>query len=89
MRVDLRDVGVDASRHAADRRAIPDRVRSLVLWSPFARFLYAADQPFGMTEAGLEKYIDGFERFVGTGALVEVLAPSWAGDAAKRRWWGA
>ena len=65
----------------------PHRVRSLVLWSPFARFLYAADQPFGMTEAGLEKYIDGFERFVGTGALVEVLAPSWAGDAAKRRWW--
>ncbi len=65
----------------------PHRVRSLVLWSPFARFLHDSDQPFGMTEAGLAKYIDSFEHFVGTGALVEVLAPSWVGDAAKRRWW--
>src|ERR1700751_3518405 len=24
---------------------------------------------------------------VGTGALADVLAPSWAGDAGKRRWW--
>ena len=65
----------------------PHRVRSLVLWSPFARFLHDSDQPFGMTEAGLAKYIDDFEHHVGTGALVDLLAPSWVGDAAKRRWW--
>ena len=65
----------------------PHRVRSLVLWSPFARFVRAPDQPFGMPEPALAKYIDTFENTVGTGALVDLLAPSWAGDAAKRRWW--
>ena len=64
----------------------PHRVRSLVLSSPFARYTRAADQPFGMTEPALAKYIDIFEQNVGTGAVVEMLAPSWAGDAAKRRW---
>jgi class 3 adenylate cyclase len=65
----------------------PHRVRSLVLWSPFARFLRAPDQSFGMPEPTLARYVDGFEDAVGTGRLVDLLAPSWAGDAAKRRWW--
>src|SRR6185295_3668954 len=65
----------------------PHRVRSLVLCSPFARFLRASDQPFGMPESALVKYVDSFEHTVGTGAMVDLLAPSWAGDAAKRRWW--
>src|SRR6185295_5532003 len=65
----------------------PHRVRSLVLCSPFARFLRASDQPFGMPESALGKYVDSFEHTVGTGAMVDLLAPSWAGDAAKRRWW--
>ena len=34
----------------------PHRVRSLVLCSPFARFLRASDQPFGMPESALVKY---------------------------------
>ncbi|MCW2650348.1 MAG: putative adenylate/guanylate cyclase [Mycobacterium sp.] len=65
----------------------PQRVRSLVLCSPFARFLRAPDQPFGMPEPALVRYVDSFEHTVGTGALVDLLAPSWAGDAARRRWW--
>lgn len=65
----------------------PQRVRSLVLWSPFARYVRAPDQPFGMPESALAKYIDTFEQNVGTGAIVDLLVPSWAGDAAKRRWW--
>lgn len=65
----------------------PHRVRSLVVWSPLARFLRAPDQPFGIPEPTLAKYLDVFENGVGTGALVDVLAPSWAGDAGKRRWW--
>ena len=65
----------------------PHRVSSLVLCSPFARFLRAPDHPFGMPESALAKYLDGFEHTVGTGAIVDLLAPSWAGDAAKRRWW--
>ena len=65
----------------------PHRVRSLVLWSAFARFLRAADYPSGMPEASFTRYVDAFGENVGTSALVDVLAPSWAGDAAKRRWW--
>jgi class 3 adenylate cyclase len=65
----------------------PQRVRSLVLWSPFARYVRAPDHAFGIPEAVLTRYLDGFEAAIGTGAMVDVLAPSWARDAAKRRWW--
>ena len=36
-------------------------------------------------EPALVRYVDSFEHTVGTGAMVYLLAPSWAGDAAKRR----
>ena len=65
----------------------PERVRSLVLWSPFARFLAAADQPFGLPDAALEDYLDRFSDIVGTGLSLDRQAPSWAADLAKRRWW--
>lgn len=65
----------------------PQRVRSLVLWSPFVRYVRAPDHPFGIPESVLTRYLDGFEAAIGTGAMVDVLAPSWARDAAKRRWW--
>jgi class 3 adenylate cyclase len=65
----------------------PDRVRSVVLWSPFARMVAGADQPFGIPEVTLPKYIERFKERVGTGAAIERLAPSWAGDASRRRWW--
>jgi class 3 adenylate cyclase len=65
----------------------PQRVRSLVLWSPYARFLRADDYPCGMPEPAFTRYVDGFGDTVGTGAVVDNLAPSWAGDAGKRRWW--
>jgi class 3 adenylate cyclase len=66
----------------------PQRVRSLVLSSPYANFLRTPDQSFGLRESDLPQFLDAFGRNVGTGALVDVLAPSWSGDAAKRRWWG-
>src|SRR6476619_4332415 len=65
----------------------PHRVRSLVLFDSFARYERAPDQPFGMPESTLAKYLDGFERTVGNGGVVDKLAPSWVGDVAKRRWW--
>src|SRR6201993_821137 len=65
----------------------PQRVRSLVLWSPYARFLRADDYPCGMPEPTFSHYVDAFGGSVGTGGVVDVLAPSWAGDAGKRRWW--
>jgi class 3 adenylate cyclase len=65
----------------------PQRVRSLVLWSPYARFLRADDYPYGMPEPTFSRYVDAFGENIGTGAVVDTLAPSWAGDAGKRRWW--
>ena len=66
----------------------PHRVRSLVLWSPFAYYLRTPDQPFGMPEPAFERYVDAFGNSAGTGADVDLLAPSWRGDVAKRRWYG-
>jgi len=64
----------------------PQRVRSLVLWSPFARFARADDHPFGVPEPALATHVDRFGEVVGTEARTDSVAPSWAGDAAKRRW---
>ena len=66
----------------------PHRIRSLVLFSPFACYVRTPDHPFGMPEPALAKYIDSFEQTVGTGTILDLLAPSWSDDAAKRRWWG-
>ncbi|MDT5002680.1 MAG: hypothetical protein QOK12_4785 [Mycobacterium sp.] len=66
----------------------PQRVRSLVLWSPYPRFLRAPDYPDGMPEPIFTRYVDSFGDTAGTGAVADHLAPSWAGDAGKRRWWG-
>lgn len=65
----------------------PHRVNSLILFSPFACYVRAPDHPFGMPEPTLARYIDVFEQTVGAGGVVDVLAPSWSNDSAKRRWW--
>ncbi|BBY17755.1 adenylate/guanylate cyclase domain-containing protein [Mycolicibacterium litorale] len=65
----------------------PHRVRSLVLCSPFARYVRGPDHPVGMPEPVLARYLDVAAQAVGSGAVVDRLAPSWSGDAAKRRWW--
>jgi class 3 adenylate cyclase len=65
----------------------PDRVRSLILWSPHARFLRADDHPIGLPEPKLHQLLDAWEASVGTGANIDQFAPSWADDPAKRRWW--
>nr|WP_253851604.1 adenylate/guanylate cyclase domain-containing protein [Mycobacterium sp. 1423905.2] len=65
----------------------PHRVRSLVLWGAFSRFSRAPDYPCGMPEPALTRFTEHFSTILGSGAAIEVLAPSWAGDAALRRWW--
>jgi class 3 adenylate cyclase len=64
----------------------PQRVRSLVLWSPYAYFVRTPDQPFAIPEAALSKLSSVFGETAGTGAATQLLAPSWSADAAKRRW---
>src|SRR5277367_6204170 len=44
----------------------PQRVRSLVLWSPYARFLRADDYPYGMPEPAFSRYVEAFGDTVGT-----------------------
>jgi class 3 adenylate cyclase len=65
----------------------PEMVRSLALCGPYAHYLRDAEQPFGMPEPTMLQYVRSFEERTGTGGDMELLAPSWAGDAAKRRWW--
>lgn len=66
----------------------PQRIRSLLLSSPYANFLRTLDQSFGLPEPELARFNEAFGRNVETGAFVDVLAPSWRNDAARRRWWG-
>jgi pimeloyl-ACP methyl ester carboxylesterase len=66
----------------------PERVRSLVLWSPYAYFLRTPDQPFAIPERALNNLSDVVGQTAGTGAALELLAPSWSRDVAKRRWYG-
>jgi class 3 adenylate cyclase len=66
----------------------PDRVQSLVLWSPYARYLRAPDYLCGLPERLYVKFVENFGQAIEQGTVIDAWAPSWAGDAAKRRWWG-
>jgi class 3 adenylate cyclase len=66
----------------------PERVRSLVLWSPYARYARDDDHPAGMPTGTLERYLTAFADVVGTGGLADFFAPSRAGDEWFRAWWG-
>lgn len=65
----------------------PERVRALVLWSPYAYFVRTPDRTFAMPEAALDRYVAVFVENVGTGTLVDHFAPSCADDQSLRRWW--
>lgn len=65
----------------------PTRIRSLILWSAFARFSRGCDYPYGMPESTLGKYVKSAAAAFGTGALADVLAPTWIDDGPRRQWW--
>jgi class 3 adenylate cyclase len=65
----------------------PGRVRALVLFDPYARYVREDDVPFGMPEASVVRYLASVEDTLGTGAIVDLLAPSRASDPSFRRWW--
>ncbi|HKV30745.1 MAG TPA: adenylate/guanylate cyclase domain-containing protein [Candidatus Dormibacteraeota bacterium] len=65
----------------------PERVRALVLWSPYAKYARAPDYPWGVPQHTLDRMVDQYRQLVGTGRLIEVLAPSRQDDAGFRRWW--
>jgi pimeloyl-ACP methyl ester carboxylesterase len=61
----------------------PERTQSLILVGSFARFRHwiPTDEAFD----GFMKYVD---ELWGTGQSLSAVAPSKAGDAALRQWWG-
>lgn len=61
----------------------PHRVGSLVLWSPYARYLRAPDHPCGLPEQLSAKYLDAIGEAVETGTIIDVWVPSWADDPAN------
>lgn len=63
-------------------------MRSLVVWSPYVRYLRAPDHPCGLPEALVDQYLSEFAQRVGNGGILDLQAPSWSRDSAKRRWWG-
>ncbi len=65
----------------------PTCVRALVLFNPYASFVRSDDVPFGMPEETLQRYIETFQDGVGAGGVVDLLAPTRAGDESFRRWW--
>lgn len=65
----------------------PDRVSALVLINAFAHYVREDDYPWGIPPDMLDRYTAAIRERWGTGAAVEVVAPSKAGDEAFRAWW--
>jgi class 3 adenylate cyclase len=65
----------------------PDRVSSLVLIDCFARLLAAPDFPVGAPADAISQALDMAERDTGRGVMLDLFAPSLAGDERIRRAW--
>ncbi len=66
----------------------PERTAALILYGTFARSAWAEDHPWGRTAAEHQSRQEHLGRTWGTGQIVDTFAPSDAGNAAVRRWWG-
>ena len=65
----------------------PDRVSALVLAGATARVAAAPDYRFGMSEAGMERFLNAVERGWGRGVTLPLAYPGGAGDPAVQEWW--
>jgi class 3 adenylate cyclase len=65
----------------------PDRVSSLVLIDCFARLLAAPDFPVGAPADAISQALEMAERDTGRGVMLDLFAPSLAGDERIRRAW--
>lgn len=65
----------------------PERVDALILWSPFARYLWAEDYPWGIRPGIAERMADGFADIIGTPTLVKYFAPSRAAEPGFVDWY--
>jgi class 3 adenylate cyclase len=76
--------GIMATTYAA---AHPERVASLILVDCFARFTAAPDYPFGAPEEEVERTLEEADLEMGRGLMLDLFAPSVAGDERLRRAW--
>ncbi len=76
--------GATAIRFAASH---PERVRALVLINTFAHYIQEDDYPWGLTADGVEQYIAEQSEGWGTGAAIDIIAPSRATDEEFRSWY--
>jgi class 3 adenylate cyclase len=67
-------------------RLHPERVQALVLYAAIACSVRTDDYPFTHDEEGRRAMLEQRMAEWGTGALLDVLAPSLKGDRAKREW---
>jgi len=65
----------------------PERVTALVLIDAYAHYVREDDYPWGLSPDALDRYTASTREMWGTGATLEVLAPSKTGDEGFRAWW--
>jgi class 3 adenylate cyclase/pimeloyl-ACP methyl ester carboxylesterase len=65
----------------------PERVESLILFTPYARVRIADDYPIGIPSEVLDGIVARAVQGWGTAETIEVMAPSMAHDARFRAWW--
>jgi len=64
----------------------PERVESLILWTPYARLRIDDDYPIGVTPDVVDKLVGLTLAGWGKGAAIPTLAPSMANDEPFRAW---
>ena len=82
-------VGSGNTGPAAIRYAVanPERVQALVLVGTFAHYVREDDYPWGFPPETLKRFNAATEQQWGTGAWLDVIAPSKAADERFRAWW--
>jgi len=65
----------------------PERVASMVLVNPYARYMRSDDSPWGIPEHLIKAYLASLREVWGTGGMGETIAPSLVQSEEDRRWW--
>ncbi|MDQ6911237.1 MAG: alpha/beta hydrolase, partial [Actinomycetota bacterium] len=68
--------------------AHPELVSALVLFGTYASYVRDEECPWGLPAATLERLVAAAREVWGTGAMVDLVAPSRAGDDRFREWLG-
>jgi pimeloyl-ACP methyl ester carboxylesterase/class 3 adenylate cyclase len=65
----------------------PERIRSLVLIGGYAHYVRGPDCPWGFPQKFLDLFAGPAKEMWGTGAWLDLVAPSKSGDPVFREWW--